>query len=48
MLAYTPGDFTFLETLAKIFIIPARQNQFTQQNFFKKKLRFIRFLLQGL
>ena len=30
MLAYTPVEFNYLETLAKTFIIPARQNQFIQ------------------
>ena len=34
MLAYTPVEFDYLETLAKTFIIPARQNQFIQENFF--------------
>ena len=34
MLAYTPVEFNYLETLAKIFIIPARQNQFNQENIF--------------
>ena len=34
MLAYTPVEFNFLETLAKTFIIPARQNQFIQENIF--------------
>ena len=34
MLAYTPVDFNYLETLAKTFIIPARQNQFFQENIF--------------
>ena len=34
MLAYTPVEFNFLEALAKIFIIPARQNQFIQENIF--------------
>ena len=34
MLAYTPVEFNYLETLAKTFIIPARQNQFVQENFF--------------
>ena len=33
-LAYTPVDFNWLETLAMIFIIPARQNQFFQKNIF--------------
>ena len=28
MLAYTPAEFNYLETLAKTFNIPARQNQF--------------------
>ena len=31
MLAYTPAEFNYLETLAKIFVIPARQNQFIQE-----------------
>ena len=34
MLAYTPVEFNYLETLAKAFIIPARQNQFFQENIF--------------
>ena len=34
MLAYTPVEFNYLETLAKTFIIPARQNQFIHENFF--------------
>ena len=34
MLAYIPVEFIFLETLAKTLIIPARQNQFNQENFF--------------
>ena len=36
MLAYTPVEFNYLETLAKTFIIPARQNHFIQENFFNK------------
>ena len=32
MFAYTPVEFNFLETLAKAFIIHARQNQFIQEN----------------
>ena len=32
MLAYTPVEFNYLETLAETFIIPARQNQFIQEN----------------
>ena len=31
MLAYTPVEFNYLETLAKTFLFPARQNQFIQQ-----------------
>ena len=34
MLAYTPVEFNYLETLAKTFIIPARQNQFIRGNIF--------------
>ena len=34
MLAYTALEFNYLETLAKTFIIPARQNQFIQENIF--------------
>ena len=34
MLAYTPVEFNYLETLAKAFIIPARQKQFMQENIF--------------
>ena len=34
MLAYAPVEHNYLETLAKTFIIPARQNQFIQENFF--------------
>ena len=34
MLAYTPVEFNYLETLAKLFIIPARKNQFIQENIF--------------
>ena len=34
MLAYTTVEFNYLETLAKTFIIPARQNQFIQENVF--------------
>ena len=34
MLAYTPVEFNYLETLAKTFIIPASQNQFLQENNF--------------
>ena len=34
MLAYTPVEFNYLETLAKTFIIPAKQNQFIQEIIF--------------
>ena len=36
MLAYVPVEYNYLETLAKTFIIPARQNQFIQENIFNK------------
>ena len=39
MLAYTPMKFNYLENLAKIFIIPARQNQSSQENIFNKSPR---------
>ena len=32
MQAYIPVEFNYLQTLAKTFIIPARQNQFIQEN----------------
>ena len=34
MLAYAPVGYNYLETLAKTFIISARQNQFIQENIF--------------
>ena len=34
MLAYVPAEYNYLETLAKTFIILARQNQFIQGNIF--------------
>ena len=34
MLAYTPVEFNYLDTLAKTSIIPGRQNQFIQENIF--------------
>ena len=34
MLAYAPIEYIYLETLAMTFIIPARQNQFIQENIF--------------
>ena len=36
MLAFTPVEFNYLENLAKLFINPARQNQFIQENIFNK------------
>ena len=33
-LAYTPVEYNYLETLVKTFIIPARRNQFIQENIF--------------
>ena len=34
MLAYAPVEYSYLETLAKTFIIPATQNQCIQENIF--------------
>ena len=34
MFGYAPVEDNYLETLAKTFIIPARQNQFIQENIF--------------
>ena len=36
MLAYAPVEYKYLDTLAKTFIIPARQNQFIQESIFNK------------
>ena len=33
-LAYAPVEYNYMETLAKTFIVPARQNQFIQENIF--------------
>ena len=33
--AYAPVEYNYMETLAKTFTIPARQNQFIQENIFK-------------
>ena len=33
-LSYAPVDYNYMETLAKTFIIPARQNQFTEEIIF--------------
>ena len=38
ILAYTPVEFNYLETLAKAFIIPTGQNQFFQENTFNNAL----------
>ena len=38
MLAYAPVEYNYLETLAKTFIIPARKNQFIQENIFNNAL----------
>ena len=35
MFAYAPVEYNYLETLAKTFIIPARQNKFNQENISK-------------
>ena len=34
LLAYAPVEYNYLATLAKTIIIPARQNQFIQENLF--------------
>ena len=36
MLTCTPVEFNYLETIAKTFISPARQHQFSQENIFNK------------
>ena len=36
MLSYTPVVLNYLKTLAKTFIIPARQNQFIQKKHFQQ------------
>ena len=36
MLGYIQVEFNYLETLAKTFIIPARENQFIRENIFNK------------
>ena len=45
MLAYAPVEYNYWETLAKTFIIPARQNQFIQENIFNNA-PFVGLLLQ--
>ena len=47
MFAFIPLEFNYLETLAKTFIIPARQNQFNQENVFNNA-PFRRLLLQWI
>ena len=37
-LAYAPVEYNYMETSAKTYIIPARQNQFVQENVFNKAL----------
>ena len=45
-LAYAPLEYNYMETLAKTFIIPARQNQFIQENLFNNApLRRIAFAM---
>ena len=46
MLAYAPVEYNYLETLAKTFIIPARQNQFIQKKTFSTMLPFAGLPLQ--
>ena len=45
ILAYTPMEFNFSETLAKTSIRPARENQ-PSKNFFSTMLRFVELPLQ--
>ena len=47
MLAYTPVEFNYLETLAKTFIFPARQSSSFRKTFLTK-LQFVRLLLQWI
>ena len=47
MLAYTPVEFNYLETLAKTFIVAARQINLFRKTF-STMLRFVGFLLQGI
>ena len=37
-LAYTTVEYNYLETLAETFVVPARQDQFIQDNFFNDAL----------
>ena len=45
MLAYTPVEFNYLETLAKTFIIPGGQTQCIKKTF-STMLQFVGLLLQ--
>ena len=47
MLAYSSVEFNYLETLAKTFIIPTRQNQFFQEHIFNIA-PLVGLLLQGI
>ena len=47
MFAYNPVEFHYLETIAKIFIIFGRKNQFIQETF-STMLQFVALLLQSL
>ena len=38
VLDYIPVELSYLETVAKTFVIPARQNQFIQRNIFNNAL----------
>ena len=46
MLAHNPAEFNSLETLAKAFIFPARQNQFNQENICNAPVRPIVFAMK--
>ena len=45
LLAYSLVEFVFEETLAKIFLFPARQNQFFREKV-STKLQFVALLLE--
>ena len=45
LLAHIPAEINYLETMAEIFIMPARKNQFLQEDFLTK-IQFFRLLLQ--
>ena len=46
MFAYTTVHFNYLETLTKIFVIPAEQYQFIHKKTFSTMLLFVGMLLQ--